>query len=252
MTLADGESQHRAAGPRFATTQWSVVLAAGGTDATAAAPALERLCRAYWYPLWAFCRRKGHTPDDASDLTQAFFLRLLERNFLGLANPERGRFRTFLLTALERFLISEWVRGQREKRGGGRRFFSLDAEKAEARYQLERADHLTPERLFERRWVFTLLERAVDLLREECSRSGRESLFEAAKSSLTAGGGDLDHEEIAARLGMSRGAVKTAMHRLRRRYGEILRAEIAETVGDPADVDDEVRHLFAVLAGSHP
>jgi len=232
---------------RFATTHWSVVLAAGGTDTREAAPALERLCALYWYPLYVFVRRKGWAPDDAADLTQEFLARLLEKNYLSSADPARGRFRTFLLTAFERFLINEKKRERRQKRGGGRAALSLDRADAAERYRLEPADEITPERLYERRWALTLLGKAMDRLGEECAATGRAAVFSAARSLLTGGEGQAPYAEIAGRLSMTEGAVKTAVHRLRRRYGEVLRAEIAETVERPEEIEDEIQSLFRAL-----
>jgi RNA polymerase sigma factor (sigma-70 family) len=238
----------RARTGHFHTTQWSLVLAAGGTDREEAGPALERLVQTYWYPLYTFIRRQGMDAEEAIDLTQEFLARLLEKNFLGAADPARGRFRTFLLTALERFLANEWARRRRQKRGGGRPLLSLDVGAAEERYRLEPAHTLTAERLYERRWAMTILESAMARLGEECSQTGRAALFEAARAILAGEPAGTSYAEIGARLGMSEGAVKTAVHRMRRRYGEILRWEIAETVGDPREVDEEIRQLFTALA----
>lgn len=232
---------------RFAATDWSLVLAAGGTNAESVRPALSRLLEAYWYPLYAFVRRKGRSPDDACDLTQEFLARLMERNFLSLADPARGRFRSFLLTAMERFLVDEHRRESREKRGGGRAALSLSVLDAEERYGLEPVDSLTPERLYDRRWAITLLEQALQRLEKESVAAGRGPLFAALRSALAGGEADAPYGQIAARLGMKEGAVKTAMHRLRRRFAAVLRAEIAETVGDGCEVEEEVRHLFRSL-----
>jgi RNA polymerase sigma factor (sigma-70 family) len=234
-------------GGSFATTQWSVVLAAGQTNSSAAAPALERLFERYWYPLYVFVRRRGHSAEDSFDLTQGFLTGLLERNFLGAADPSRGRFRSFLLTAFDRYLINEWKRSTRQKRGGGRRPLSFDVEDLETRYRLEPVDARTPESIFERRWALTLLEVAASRLGDECRASGRGALFEAVRSILAGEPEASGYAEIAARLGISEGALKTTIHRLRRRYGEILRTEILATIGDPSELDDEIRHLFAVL-----
>lgn len=248
MQFPDEDPGGRPAGaPRFDTTRWSVVIAAGGTDSREVASALELLCKTYWYPLYAFVRRKGQGPEEACDLTQEFVTRLLEKNFLQTADPAKGRFRTFLLTAFERFLVNEWAREHRLKRGGGRKSVPLSAVEAEERYRFEPADAATPERFFERRWALTLLEQTMTLLREECSGSGRGPLFDAVKTILAGEAGAPAYAEIASRLGMTEGAVKTSVHRLRRRYGELLRAEIAQTVSDPADIDDEIRQLFHAL-----
>lgn len=248
MSRADDLPGTNATEPRrFVTTHWSLVLAAAAGESSAAANALEHLCRTYWYPLYAFCRRKGHDAEESADLTQEFLTRLLEKNFLSHADPSRGRFRTFLLTALERFLINEWTRSRRQKRGGGRTSISLDAVAAEDRYRLEPVETMTAERVYERRWAMTLLEQAMARLSDECSASGKGALFEAVKATLSGQAGDSPHDGAAARLGMTEGAVKTAVHRLRRRYGELVRAEIAQTVADPTDVEEEIRHLFTAL-----
>jgi RNA polymerase sigma-70 factor (ECF subfamily) len=242
---------------RFATTNWSLVLDAGATDSQVVRPAMGRLIERYWYPLYAFVRRKGHDAEDALDLTQEFLARLVGRNWLSTADPSKGRFRTFLLTALERFLVDEWRRESRAKRGGGRPVLSLSGAwpsslslssgDAERRYLLEPADDLTPERIYERRWAMTILEEAMRRLEAESAAAGRETLFAAVRPVL--GGEDAPgaYAEIAPRLGMKKGALRTAVHRLRRRFGAILRAEIAETVSDPREVDEELRHLFRSL-----
>jgi RNA polymerase sigma-70 factor (ECF subfamily) len=223
------------------------VAAAGGSNSSAAAQALEWLCGVYWYPLYAFCRRKGHGAEDAFDLTQEFFTRLLEKCSIAGADPAKGKFRTYLLTSFERFLVNEWKREHRLKRGGGRMPFSFNAAAAEERYRLEPADVHTAERIYERRWALTLLEQTLERLGAECAASGRLPLFEAVKPELSGEGGESTLAEIAGRLGMTTSAVKTAMHRLRRRYGELLRAEIAQTVALPDEIDDEIRQLFSIL-----
>ena len=234
----------------FATTHWSVVLAAGHGDDSRASPALERLCRTYWPPLYAFVRRQGYSPELAEDLTQEFFARLLERKDLATTAPEKGRFRSFLLAVLKHFLVNEWRREQCQKRGGGRTQFSLDAEPVEARYQIELKDPATPESVFERHWAFLVLERTMDRLREEYVKSGKVDVFELLKETLSGEKRGTPRAELAARCGISVGAVDVAVYRLRRRYGELLREEIAHTVSEPQEVDDEIRHLKAVLAGS--
>ena len=233
---------------RFEATRWSIVIAAGGgaADSQRAHRALEHLCTAYWYPLYAFVRRQGHSPHDAQDLTQEFFARLLARNFLGDADPSKGRFRSFLLGALKHFLSDEWDRARAQKRGGGHQPISLDAESAETRYQLEPADESSAEKIYERRWALALLDEVLKRLRDEFTRDGKEHVFDELKSALT--GGKIPYAEIAARLGVKEGAVRTAIHRLRTRYRDIVRAEIAETVASPADVDAEMQHLFAALS----
>ncbi len=231
---------------RFAATDWSLVLAAGGTNADSVRPAMGRLLEAYWYPLYAFVRRKGRNPDDAADITQEFLTRLIERNFLSLADPTKGKFRTFLLTALERFLVDVRRRETREKRGGGRAVLSLSMLDAEDRYRLEPADveALTPEQIFERRWAITLLEQALKRLEQESAAAGRGPLFAALRPVLAGEPTDGSYVEIAGALGMKEGALKTAVHRLRRRFGAILRTEIASTVAGPAEIEEEVQQLF--------
>jgi RNA polymerase sigma-70 factor (ECF subfamily) len=231
---------------RFEATRWSIVVAAGGADPATARRALEHLCSAYWYPLYAFVRRQGHSPHDAQDLTQEFFARLLARNFLGDADPEKGRFRSFLLGAMKHFLSDEWDRARAQKRGVGQQLISLDAASAESRYQLEPADESPAEKIYERRWALAVLDQVLGRLREEFARDGRQQLFDELKSALT--GGKVPYPEIAGRLGLKEGAARVAVHRLRSRYRDLVRAEIAETVASPAEVDGELQHLFAALS----
>jgi len=245
-TSSGNESPRR---PAFVTTHWSVVLAAGHNDTPRAQAALERLCRAYWYPLYAYVRRRGHSPEDAQDLTQEFFARLLARNWLGSADPGKGRFRTFLLTALKHFLADEWDRLKAQKRGGGQRALPLDVETAESRFQLEPADPLTAEKVYERRWAQTLLETVFEELRQAYAAEGKADLFAELKGSLVQARAAVPYADLAARLNLSEGAVRVAVHRLRRRYRELLRAEIAHTVAEPGEVEEELRYLFRALAG---
>ncbi len=238
--------QHEAA-REFTTTHWSAVLLAGGDTSAEADRALEDLCRTYWYPLYAYVRRQGRSADDAQDLTQEFFARLLERKHLRLADPDRGRFRTFLLSSLKNFLINEWERARAAKRGGTSVTFSLDQQDADGRYLAEPADGLTPERIYEKRWAVTLLERVLASLREKYVAQDKALLFETLKPYVCGDAMADGYDEIAARLGMSAGAVRVAMHRLREAYRELLRAEVSRTVGTPADVDQELRHLAAAL-----
>src|SRR5258708_18209818 len=232
----------------FATTHWSVVIAARGSELPEAAAALEELCRTYWYPLYAFVRRKGHSPHDAQDLTQAFFARLLEKNYVAQADRERGRFRTYLLAALTHFLADEWDKARRLKRGGGREIISFDAASAEERYRLEPIDQLDAAKLYERRWVTTLFDRVLARLEQEFRDSGKGGLFEGLKSSLIAEDAGLSYAELGAQLGLKEDAVKQSVHRMRRRYRELFREEIAQTVSTPGEVEDEMNHLFAVLS----
>jgi len=210
---------------------------------------LAELCRSYWYPLYAFVRRKGHGPHDAQDLTQAFFARLLEKNYVGQADRERGRFRTFLLTALTHFLADEWDKARRLKRGGGREIISFDAVSAEERYRMEPIEQLDAARLYERRWVTTLLDQVLARMEQEYRDSGKGRLFDGLKSSLIAENSGLSYAQVGARLGLTEDAVKQAVHRMRRRYGELFREEIAQTVDGPGEVEGELKHLFAVLSG---
>lgn len=247
MTATSQENGPARGSAGFEATRWSVVLAAGRDDGAQAA-ALDHLCRTYWYPLYAFVRRQGRSADDAQDLTQAFFARLIAKRDLAAADPARGRFRSFLLAAMKHFLANEWDKARALKRGGGAHVTSLDAGDAETRYLREPADPATPERIFERRWALTLLDEVLHRLRAEHEARGQRVLFEELKDTLAGGGGADGHAATAGRLCMSEGAVKVAAHRLRRRYRDLLRAEIAATVNDPRDVDDELRHLFAVLS----
>ncbi len=232
----------------FATTHWSVVLAAGQAESPTAATALEELCRTYWYPLYAFIRRKGHDSHDAQDLTQAFFARLLEKNYLAQVDRERGRFRTFLLAALSHFLADEWDKARRLKRGGGRGIISFDAVSAEERYRLEPSEPLEAAKLYERRWVRTLFEKVLGRLEAEFRDSGRGELFESLSSSLLADHREATYAQLGSTLGLKEDAVKQAVHRMRRRYRELFREEIAQTVAGPAEVEDELKHLFTVLS----
>lgn len=231
----------------FCTTHWSVVLAAGRVDSTRAHDALEKLCQIYWYPLYVFVRRQGHNPHDCEDLVQAFFAQCLEKNYLGAADQAKGRFRSFLLIALKRFLANEWDKARTQKRGGGVRSISLDALTAEERYALEPAERLSADRLFERRWAMTLLEHVLGRLRQEQIAAGKGTAFELLKDSLTTGE-RTPYAELAQRLGMKEGAVKVTVHRLRQRYRELLEAEIANTVASPEEVDEERRYLLSALS----
>lgn len=231
----------------FRTTHWSVVLAAGRPESPAAHHALAQLCRDYWYPLYAYVRRRGHDAHEAQDLTQEFFARLLDKNSVQAAAQERGRFRSFLLGSLNNFLNNEWNRGQTAKRGGGYTIISWDAQTAEERYGREPFHELTPERIYDRRWALTLLEQVLGDLREEYSAAGKAQLFEALQVSLSGSKRRESCAELARTLDMSEGAVKVAIHRLRQRYGRHLRTRIAHTVGSDVEVDEELRRLFTAL-----
>jgi RNA polymerase sigma-70 factor (ECF subfamily) len=228
----------------FPTTLWTIVLHAARDEPAQVRAALAQLCQAYWYPLYSFVRRRGYSPHDAEDLTQAFFAQLLEKHALEQVDPELGRFRTFLLASLKNFLANDWDKAHARKRGGGQTIVSLDKESAESRYQLEPSHDMTPERHFERQWAMTLLDQVLDALRDEYHAEGKGNLFDELKVVIVGQPGP--YAEMAARLGCSEGAIKVAVHRLRHRYRELLRARIAATVGE-GDVDDELRHLLVVL-----
>ncbi len=231
----------------FTTTHWSLVVrAARGTETPRAAAAMAELCRTYWYPLYAFVRRRGYSPQDAEDLTQAFFARLLDKQALAAADREKGRFRTFLLMAVKRFLANEQEAAQAKKRGGGQRILPLDGLEPEERYRLEPVDAMTPEKLFERQWAIALLHRVLVRLRAKMAAEGKAALFESLKDHLTASRIE-SQVATAARLGMNEGAVHVAVHRLRRHYRELMREEIEHTVADPDEVEDEIRYLFECL-----
>jgi len=231
----------------FVTTHWSVVLTAGHSDTTHARAALEKLCQAYWYPLYAYVRRRGKSPEDAKDLTQEFFARLLERNWVGRADRQKGRFRSFLLSAMNHFLADEWDKVRAQKRGGGLMPVPLQFDTAETRYGHEPVDNTTPEQNYERRWALTLLDTVLQRLQSEYEQEGRAKFFAALHPCLVGDRTDQPYAELAAKLGLSEGAIKAAVHRLRQRYRYLLRDEIAQTVASPGEVDEELRHLFAVL-----
>jgi DNA-directed RNA polymerase specialized sigma24 family protein len=233
---------------RFPTTQWSCVVEAGAGDDQRSHEALARLCNGYWYPLYAFVRRRGHDADEAMDLVQGYFARLLEKGVLAAADPARGRFRSFLIADCLHYLSHHRRHDSAQKRGGGVRPVSIDARDAEGRFLREPADDLTPERLFERAWAMTLLERVVALLREEYEAGGRAAAFDRLKPVLLGGGIEVPYARLAAELGTTEAAVQKAVYRLRRRYGALLREQIAATVADPDQVEGEIRDLFAALA----
>jgi RNA polymerase sigma-70 factor (ECF subfamily) len=232
----------------FPTTHWSRVVAAGDPGAPFAREALAELCRDYWFPLYAYIRRRGHDPDRASDLTQDLFVRLLDKGVLAAADPARGRFRAFLRVACADFLANRRDRENALKRGGGRVIVPMGCDDAEGRYAREPAHEMTPERIFDRTWALILLGRVLERLREEYRMAGQHRTFEVLSPVLTDGPRVVAYATLADRLGTTEGAVRVAVHRLRRRYGERLRAEILATVHDPAEVDDEIHDLFAALA----
>jgi RNA polymerase sigma factor (sigma-70 family) len=231
----------------FATTHWTVVLTAGRSETTNATAALEKLCQTYWYPLYGYVRRCGHSPEDAQDLTQAFFARLLEGQWIGRADREKGKFRSFLLSALKYFLADEWDRARAKKRGGGISPLPLQFDTAETRYGHEPADHTTPEQLYERRWALALLEEVLRRLAQEYTRDGKMNYFAELNPCLVGDRAALPYAELAVKLGLSESAVKSIAHRMRLRYRELLREEIANTVDNPAEVDEELQHLFTIL-----
>ena len=230
-----------------ATTQWSQVLAARDGSATEARAALEMLCQTYWQPLYAYIRHQGSDPEEARDLTQAYFTELLDKDFLADVDPSKGRFRSFLLASLRHFLSHQRDRARALKRGGGTPTLSLDVAAGEESYTLQPSDEMTPEDVFEHRWALTVLDRAMGRLQLESTESGDLTQFDKLKPYLTSAEPQATYQESAGDLGMSVGAIKTAVHRLRKRYGMCLRAEIAQTVANPADTDEEVRHLLATV-----
>jgi RNA polymerase sigma-70 factor (ECF subfamily) len=232
---------------RFRTTRWSLIAAARDGPSTESRRALAALCEAYWYPLYAYVRLQGYDAEEAKDLTQGYFARLLEKDYLNEVEPASGRFRTFLITTLKHFLVNEAERARALKRGGGVHEISLDAQDAEGRYRYEPVDRLTPDDVFERRWALTVLERALGRLRKEFADAGKEAQFERLKAYLTGVEPRVPYRQVAAELDSTEGAVKAAVRRLRQRFGKQLWEEIAETVARPEEVDDEVRHLLSVI-----
>lgn len=231
----------------FVTTHWSEVLAARVDESSVARHALEQLCRTYWYPLYVYTRRRGYDVEEAKDLTQEFFARLIAKNYLGDVEQGRGRFRYFLLAALKHFLSDEWDKATARKRGGGFKLIPLDELDPEERYHLEPRDEATPETAFQRRWALTLLDLVLSRLREEFHLAGKERLFDGLKAFITGDNPEVSYAEAARILGMTEAAAKMTVTRMRQRYRTILRAEIANTVDDPKEVDAELRELAAVL-----
>ena len=240
------ESPFRAAAV-FRTTHWSMIVEAGSNDSVRSAAAMEELCQRYWYPLYAYVRRRGHSHADAADLTQTFFTRLLEKSSIARVSPGTGRFRSFLLASMKNFLINEWDSANRLKRGGGTKTFSLDDSTAEELYRQEPAHHAAPDKLFDHRWAVSMLEIALARLRAEFVASERADLYDVLKPALTAEKLADPYSAVAARFGLTEGALRVAIHRLRKRLGELLRAEVAQTVEKPEDVDEELRYLLEAL-----
>jgi RNA polymerase sigma-70 factor (ECF subfamily) len=245
--MTDSTTSHE--NPRvFPVTQWTLVVAAGATPSPESAAALERLCATYWYPLYAYVRRCGHLPCDAEDLTREFFAGLLEHRWIARADRDLGRFRSFLLTAMKRFMAKEWAKAKTLKRGGGVRLVPLRFDTAETRYCREPADTSTPEQVYEKQWALLLLEAVMKRLREDYVRDGKGVLFDTLQPCLVGSREAQPYTVLAAQLGMAEGAVRTAVCRLRERYREHTKHEIGQTVASPAEIDGELRHLFRVLA----
>jgi RNA polymerase sigma factor (sigma-70 family) len=247
-TSVSSAAEHSRPHQYFATTHWTAVVAAGHSHNPGARAALDELCQVYWFPLYAYVRRRGHSPEDAEDLTQEFFRTLLEKEYLKAADRDKGRFRAFLLVALQRFLANEWDRARAQKRGGGRSPVSLDARTAETRYQVEPAVEMSPERIFDRRWAVAVLGKTMAQLRSEFAVDGRLHDFDQIKECLTADRGSLDYSALAERCGMTEGTLRVAVHRLRKRFRDVFRHEVAQTVADPAEIEGEMRHLMSALA----
>ncbi len=241
------QGQTDEAGGGFTTTHWSVVLLAGQDGSPESASALEGLCRTYWYPLYAYARRQGHSPPDGQDLTQQFFAVFLEKKSFGQADPDRGRFRCFLLASFKHFLANEYHRSRAAKRGGQHSIISWDAPSGEDRYLREPSHDLTPEKIFERSWALTVIETVLEQLRKEYASAGKSELFLAIQSYLSADDSTQTHASVAASLSMTQGAVKMSVLRLRSHFRSLLRSEIAHTVADVTELEEELRHLFACL-----
>ncbi len=248
MTSEHSSESTSTAGDIFATTHWTVVLAAGRRHTPQSDHALEELCRTYWFPLYAYVRRRGHNKQDAEDSVQAFFARFLAKNYLAGLSAERGRFRAFLLASLKHFLINEWKKSQRLKRGGGEKNLSLDWQTADTKFQVAATNEPSPDKAFDREWALALLAKVIERLQKECEADGKAKLFEQLKTFLMAGKGESAQSETAKTLGMEEGAVRVAIHRLRKRYRQLLRDEISQTLTDPAQVDEEMRALFGAFS----
>lgn len=249
MTTSEQSAEKGAEERRwFDTTHWSVVVRAGKPSSSQADAALAKLRETYWYPLYVYVRRQGQGSEDAQDLVQGFFARVLEKSYFGDADREKGTFRSFLLMALKRFMANEWDRANRLKRGGGRAIISLDEQNTEMRYRAEPADEMSPDKAFERRWALTVLDLVRQHLEAEFVALGKGQLFSELKTFLSGGAGEGTYPELGKRLGMTASNLKVTVHRLRQRYRELLRQEIANTVSSPEAIDDEIRHLFAALS----
>ncbi len=247
-STTDSDSVSQQANARwFGPTHWSVVLQAGTPESTHADAARARLCQAYWYPIYFYVRRLGHSQEEAQDLTQEFFARMLQKNYFQTADPLKGKFRSFLLLMLKRFMANEWDRANRQKRGGGQEVLSLDAQDTENRYLAEPADTLSPDKAFERRWAVTLMAQVFQRLQQECAAAGKGELFEELRPFLQ-GENEETYDALSRRLQMPRATLKVLVHRYRQRYGQLLREQIAPTVSRPEEIEDEIRDLFAALS----
>ncbi|MGN6554949.1 MAG: RNA polymerase sigma factor [Verrucomicrobiota bacterium] len=246
--MTSDSASSSAPGDIFATTHWTVVLAAGKRSSPEALHALEELCRTYWFPLYAYVRRRGYAKADAEDLTQAFFARLLTKNWIGGVDHAKGKFRAWLLAALKHFLANEWDKAQAQKRGGGAALLSLDWQTADTQFQVAATDEPSPDKAFDREWALALLAKVIERLQQECAAEGRVKVFEQLKRFLTADKNQLAQSEIAQSLGVTEGAVRVAIHRLRKRYRQLLRDEIAHTLADAALVEEEMRALFGAFS----
>jgi RNA polymerase sigma factor (sigma-70 family) len=245
-TRASGAAEEERS-PLFVTTRWTIVLSAGARSSPTSSQALEDLCRTYWYPLYAFVRRQGRSKEDAEDLVQGFFLRLLDRHYLEGLSSDKGKFRAFLLASLKHYLANEWDRAGRQKRGGNAQLLSLDWQDADSRYRIDPADQLSPDKLYDRAWAVTLLERVLARLRHESAREEKLAQFEQVKPFLTAGKGAIPYHQVALASGSSEASIRVAVHRLRRRYRELLREEITQTLARPDQVEEEMRALLGAF-----
>ncbi|HMO64558.1 MAG TPA: sigma-70 family RNA polymerase sigma factor [Verrucomicrobiota bacterium] len=248
MDAASRPSGPPEAPPAFATTHWSVVLLAADSAAPEAQGALARLCQTYWFPVYAFFRREGRTAEEAEDLTQSFFAEVILAGQLAKVHPAKGRFRSFLLASARNFLRNDWNRSRRLKRGGGTETLSMDGLRAEEWFRLEPADDLSPEKLFDRHWAETLIEQVLTLLQAECAAAGQAARFEVLRDFVLGDAGDLSYAQVGEQLGLSESAVTSAIHRMRGRFRELLRREVAHTVGNAGEVEAELRDLLAVLS----
>ena len=248
VTVMAGTADQRPVGSVFNTTHWSVVVAAGEEGSEQAAAALSRLCQTYWFPVYAFIRKRGHSPEQAQDFTQEFFAVFLEKNYVAKAARDRGRFRAFLMSSVENFLHNQHSRAQAQKRGGGQKLLSLDYDEAEERYRIEPVEESDPATIFEQQWAATLLETVLSRLRDEFSAEGRVGLFEDLQAHLWGDAESIPYSRLAQKSGLTEGNIKLIAHRMRQRYRELLREEIAQTVAMPGEVDDEIRHLMRIVS----